>query len=473
MSISRGLRLLAAVATVAGALFVAPGIAAASSTYQINQDYKDTLGRVTAHFSGWLRYDNSDSYYAHICIADRFGDGRGAYFKFVYKFTGGGSYTTPQWRNDNSVGSTVCHDAWVHWPPALDGITMVYGTDRVTPLQLWLDNPYSGTSSSGQTPPSSGHTPTPPTNTSPTPTPAPPRETFGPKPKQTLMSIRPRYVAMGDSYSSGQGAGSYYPPAPDRPAACWRSHNAYSVLLAKRLRGRYASFDETNDFVACAGAKVSDLLDHQVKYLAPDVGLITVGVSGDDAGWTDVLRQCMGSLAVVLNCKSTINRRVKQALPALTKSLGPAFAKIRDAAPHATVIVVGYPKLFDEKSSTLLPPGILNLCITCSDPTTPVCTSVVDLTRGARVNFNNATGRLDDLIKRIARQHHFRFVDPRPAFQDHAVCGPKGDWIGGLPISQLPDTLRGHPPITVFHPNRSGQAGYADAIAAQNRDIFR
>jgi hypothetical protein len=30
-----------------------------------------------------------------------------------------------------------------------------------------------------------------------------------------------------------------------------------------------------------------------------------------------------------------------------------------------------------------------------------------------------------------------------------------------------------HPPITTFHPNQSGQAGYENAIASANPDIFR
>jgi hypothetical protein len=47
---------------------------------------------------------------------------------------------------------------------------------------------------------------------------------------------------------------------------------------------------------------------------------------------------------------------------------------------------------------------------------------------------------------------------------------PGGDWIHGVTIGH-----GGEPVLsaTTFHPNRSGQRGYADAIAAAHRDVFR
>jgi hypothetical protein len=269
----------------------------------------------------------------------------------------------------------------------------------------------------------------------------------------TPPSGLPRYVAMGDSFSSGQGASDYYPPAPDRPADCYRSGNAYSVLLAQRLKGRY-QFAETPDFVACAGATVPDLLQNQVKYLGPDVGLITVGVGGDDVGWTAVLRKCaeqnlIGFAVAALGCRNIIDPALTNAQRLLNTRLPQAYAAIRANAPNATVIVVGYPDLLADGWDSAL------------------CASVFDLGPAAS-NFDNATDRVDDLIERWASKYHFRYVDPRAAFANHGVCGRAGDWIGGLPATQVL-----HPPITTFHPNHSGQAGYANAIASANPDIFR
>ena len=55
------------------------------------------------------------------------------------------------------------------------------------------------------------------------------------------------YVALGDSYSSGVGAGNYYSSS----GSCDRSPNAYPALWAA------ANSVTTFTFAACSGAKVS------------------------------------------------------------------------------------------------------------------------------------------------------------------------------------------------------------------------
>ena len=61
------------------------------------------------------------------------------------------------------------------------------------------------------------------------------------------------YVALGDSFSSGVGTGSY-----TLDAGCKRSIYAYPYLLAQKRR------HTTLDFAACSGATTDDVLTKQV-----------------------------------------------------------------------------------------------------------------------------------------------------------------------------------------------------------------
>src|SRR5262245_61624710 len=67
-----------------------------------------------------------------------------------------------------------------------------------------------------------------------------------------------RYVALGDSYSSGLGTGNYDPAS----GACKRSPNAYPAMWASSHST--ASFT----FAACSGATTTDVLNGQLGGLS-------------------------------------------------------------------------------------------------------------------------------------------------------------------------------------------------------------
>src|SRR6476660_5751470 len=62
------------------------------------------------------------------------------------------------------------------------------------------------------------------------------------------------YAALGDSYSSGVGTGSY-----TLDSTCRRSGYAYPYLWTQSHAGTALSF------VACSGAKTSDVLSTQIQ----------------------------------------------------------------------------------------------------------------------------------------------------------------------------------------------------------------
>src|SRR5688572_14889483 len=89
------------------------------------------------------------------------------------------------------------------------------------------------------------------------------------------------YVALGDSYASGLGTGSY----DGASGSCKRGPLAYPALWAAATAP--ASFKS----VACSGAKTGDVIN-QSATLASSTNLVTVQVGGNDAGFTDVITTC-------------------------------------------------------------------------------------------------------------------------------------------------------------------------------------
>jgi lysophospholipase L1-like esterase len=152
------------------------------------------------------------------------------------------------------------------------------------------------------------------------------------------------YVALGDSYAAGQGA----PPYVNE--ACKRSDNGYPALLDANGRIRLVANE------ACTGAKISDVIDPQLSALNPGrTKLVTLTVGANNLDVSGVARTCLtGTLE---DCQTAIGV-ARAMLP--VKCEGPSelgdlltnlYTQLADAAPHALVVVTGYPLLFEAPPS--------------------------------------------------------------------------------------------------------------------------
>src|SRR3954447_11844668 len=83
-----------------------------------------------------------------------------------------------------------------------------------------------------------------------------------------------RYVALGDSYSSGVGTRTYY------DSNCKRSVYAYPYLL----HNAHPSWAFVN--ATCSGATPTDVLNTQVAGLTTDTNWVTYTIGGNDAGFS-------------------------------------------------------------------------------------------------------------------------------------------------------------------------------------------
>lgn len=232
-----------------------------------------------------------------------------------------------------------------------------------------------------------------------------------------LLADTLNYAALGDSYSSGVGASSY-----DLDVSCQRSSRSYPPLWSAEHHP--TSFE----FTACSGAKTADVLLTQISALRPETDLVTITIGGNDAGFGPVMGTC-----TVATSDSTCNAAVDAAEAferfVLPSRLIRTYTAIRRAAPHARVIVLGYPRLFD-------------LAPSCTDPHAP------NLSR--RRKLNHGADVLNDVIyQAVSRQSGFSFADVRDRFIGHGVCSAD-PWINGpsVPTSLGP-----------YHPNQAGYRG--------------
>ena len=228
-------------------------------------------------------------------------------------------------------------------------------------------------------------------------------------------------VALGDSYSSGTGTRTYY------DSGCKRSTYAYAHIVDVQRPNT-----ELN-MTACSGARTGDVLNNQLGPLTANTRWVTITIGGNDAGFSDVIIEC-AQPGWASNCDGAINTAQSYINNTLKGRLNLVYDAIKSRAPNATVIVLGYPRLF--------------MGVDCNGGTWFSSSEMTRLNQTA-----------DLLRTRIAEQvategSRFVFKDAIPPFIGHAVCS-SSEWINGLswPVDES------------YHPNRTGHsAGYAPLV---------
>lgn len=173
-----------------------------------------------------------------------------------------------------------------------------------------------------------------------------------PSPTKAAPAIE-RYVALGDSFTAAP-----YVYLTDVANGCLRSDHNYPHLLAKRLK--------VKQFVdrSCSGALTTDLtqaskrgsfrIPPQLKAVTPATDLVTLSMGGNDGGmYRDTVMPCVERSP---RCGQYDAARIATILPGTTTRLEAALRIVRSRAPHATVIVVGYPQLVGTAPARTFPP---------------------------------------------------------------------------------------------------------------------
>ncbi|MGR6971424.1 SGNH/GDSL hydrolase family protein [Streptomyces cynarae] len=165
---------------------------------------------------------------------------------------------------------------------------------------------------------------------------------------------RAKYVAMGDSYSSGEGNPPFEAGTATGADNCHRSPVAYPRLLDSALNlGTMA-------FVACSGATTSNVLNGgsadgawgenpQIDALSADTEVVTITIGGNDVGFTDYAIACTETLCGPGTFDYDYIMDAINA-PDFYLNLAATYESILTHAPNAQVYVSGYPFLATEDS---------------------------------------------------------------------------------------------------------------------------
>ena len=176
------------------------------------------------------------------------------------------------------------------------------------------------------------------------------------------------YVALGDSYSAGEGLGPFEKGTDvDKGSGrnqCHRSvRGAYPVLrpavVLPQVPGRA--------FFACSGATSKDMRSvppqkgagrqvgqpKQTATVGPSTQYVSLSAGGNDVGFGDLGQACVEGLishkttvgASTASCKNQLAASKKK-LAATRASLIRLYTDLLARAPQATVVVLGYPRVF-------------------------------------------------------------------------------------------------------------------------------
>lgn len=298
------------------------------------------------------------------------------------------------------------------------------------------------------------------------------------------------YLALGDSYISGQGAFNYLEGTDTADNECHVSTLSYPYLLAHDLN--YNSFHS----VACSGAQMNDVIDtsqnlksqsspKSTKKQLNDTGqipsiianfspgyidqldfvttyqpqVITLSVGGNDVGFTKIMENCiafyhLGTCYANYEDRLELVRQINAEFPNLVST----YQTLKNAGPPDTrIYVIGYPQI--------VKPG--------GD-----CALNVQLNADELVFAQQFTSYLDSVIQQAAAKAGVYYVDTQSALNGHRLCEPGlGDMaVNGLTKgANFPNLLGGfiHGPLgnETYHPTPLGYSLLRDAISAATNSL--
>ncbi|MER6355942.1 SGNH/GDSL hydrolase family protein [Streptomyces sp. NPDC001634] len=245
------------------------------------------------------------------------------------------------------------------------------------------------------------------------------------------------YVSLGDSYT----AGPLIPQQVD--ANCARSdHNYPSVVAAERT---VTAFKD----VSCSGATTENMWKSQgtnapqLDALQRDTDLVTVQIGGNDVGFSSIIGTCArlssqdptGNPCQRAYASSGIDQltvAIAQTAPKVVRVLRAVHAR----APHARVLVVGYPDLLPDDGSG--------------------CYPSVPFASKDFAYLRDTEKRLNLMLRLVAGWNRAQYVDTYWPTRGHDMCkSPADRWI---------EPLQPASPAAPAHPNAKGEAAMGRAV---------
>lgn len=312
-----------------------------------------------------------------------------------------------------------------------------------------------------------------------------------------------KYLAMGDSFSSGEGAFDYV-EATDRFVSndeynvCHLSRKSYPYLLQQSLQADWfhsvaCSGSDSKDIVFAGGRSgYMNSIDAQAKFLGglstgqdyfgnmrpgyvpqsefvakhnPDI--VTISVGGNDVGFSNIIAGCVMNFGTYqdFNCLSDRDERESKAneIDQKISQWSTTFVDIKNSlgGSDPKLYVIGYPSMF--KSG-----GICGINVRFDPSETERATQLTDYLNAA--------------VKAAADAAGVRYVDVSDAFtrmgEDYRLCNFRTDFaVNGLDLWSIINecTSAKAPDAKVcpdsFHPNERGQKLMTETILQKTMNL--
>ncbi|AWB92751.1 SGNH/GDSL hydrolase family protein [Aeromicrobium chenweiae] len=250
----------------------------------------------------------------------------------------------------------------------------------------------------------------------------------------TSAAKGPRYVALGDSYT----AGPQLNPTDSSSGACLRSTKNYAHLVAKAIDA--ASFTDAS----CSGATTDNVLEAaptlsggdpvpaQIDAVKKDTQLVTVGIGGNDSALFSSLSAACTRPGTA--CEDYLDDKVPGILRSTGKRITTVLEAVKDRAPDARVVLVGY------------------LGVTPEDRGCDALGGDALDTAGVSAGERS----IDSTMAAAAKAAGATYVSMNAASKGHDACAGDDAWTNGLSPA-LGDGA-------VLHPRGTGMAAVASAV---------
>ena len=296
-------------------------------------------------------------------------------------------------------------------------------------------------------------------------------------PGQTIQHSQ--YLALGDSFASGEGAYTYMDGTDTSNNKCHLSGVSYPFLISSVL-----NFNSYHS-VACSGAKIDDIIDAGEEYTGQakdgkprrerDVDtilntfqpgyidqldfvktnrpqIITISTVGNDIGFGNILKRCLapGTCYSSYEDRLELLRQINGRFDNLTGMLG----QLKAAAPaNAQIYVIAYPQL-------AYPGGdcAINVHLNAQE---------LDFSR-LLISY------LNSMIKNATQNAGVQYIDTEDALNGHRLCETTSNNIAvnGLTAgNDAPIASLGPLGQESFHPNALGHQLLAEAILGKSNQM--
>lgn len=296
------------------------------------------------------------------------------------------------------------------------------------------------------------------------------------------QGVNRKYLAMGDSFASGEGAFNYRDGTDHADNRCHQSLVAYPELISSEISlGEHGS-------IACSGATLNDIIyknpafsdegeleefynsedaqakgkahkdfndeiygnllpgyrqqiNHVRKYRS---SIITIGISGNDIGFSDKIRACsgLGSCYDSPSERANIFEEIKSQFQPLRLRLD----EIKKAAEDAKIYVTGYPQLFPDGGG--------------SD-----CNVNVPFDLQERRLANDIVTDLNRMIKNVAESVGVTYINVQGSMAGNRLCDSGSKAFNGLTAGNDALVAIGYPiGKESFHPNQLGHQLFKNVI---------